>query len=111
MNIAIFSYKDEENRTAQLREFAAKRTWPIFDEFIDPRSGMKIADSPEFKRMLDAAQERKFDYVLRWLDKPDKIEMMSSAELLHRFESSVLEKLIGVSMNRLADLRSESREK
>jgi len=57
--------QDNENQLLQLREFATKQNWDIFNEYVDTESGSTAA-RPAFQRMLKDASMRKFDMVLFW---------------------------------------------
>jgi len=70
MKIAIYGRvstdkQDNENQLLQLREFATKQNWDIFNEYVDTESG-STAVRPAFQRMLKDASQRKFDMVLFW---------------------------------------------
>jgi DNA invertase Pin-like site-specific DNA recombinase len=70
MKIAIYGRvstdkQDNENQLLQLREFATKQNWDIFNEYVDTESGSTAA-RPAFQRMLKDASMRKFDMLLFW---------------------------------------------
>ncbi len=92
MNIAIYARvsttkQDNENQLSQLREFAGKQTWDVFDCYVDQESG-STADRPEFKRLFADASKRKFDLVLFWaLDRLSREGVLETLQHLNRLES------------------------
>lgn len=58
--------QDELNQLDQLREFAAKQGWDIAAEFVDTVSGSGKKERPQFKKMMLAASQKKFDLLLFW---------------------------------------------
>ena len=92
MKVAIYSRvstdkQDNENQLAQLRDFAGKQTWDIFDCYIDQESG-STADRPEFKRLFADASKRRFDLVLFWaLDRLSREGVLATLQHLNRLES------------------------
>lgn len=57
--------QDPETQLKQLREYAQRRNFEIFGEFIDYASGTS-QDRTQYKMMMEAARKRKFDVVLVW---------------------------------------------
>lgn len=57
--------QDPETQLIQLREYAKRRNFQVFGEFVDTASGT-TEDRKEYKQMLLAAQKRKIDVVLVW---------------------------------------------
>lgn len=55
--------QDLETQTLPLREYAQVRGWHIYSIYEEKMSGAKT-DRPELKKLLSAAQKRKFDIVL-----------------------------------------------
>ena len=92
MKIAIYcrvstTKQDNENQIAQLREFAQRQDWEIFDCYLDSESG-STADRPEFKRMFADASKRRFDLVLFWaLDRLSREGVLETLQHLNRLES------------------------
>jgi DNA invertase Pin-like site-specific DNA recombinase len=87
--------QDNENQLAQLREFAAKQDWQVFDSYVDQESG-STSDRPEFQRMFCDASKRKFDLVLFWaLDRFSRQGVLDTLQHFNRLES------YGVSTSRL----------
>src|SRR5271163_2879639 len=92
MKVAIYARvsttkQDNENQLAQLREFAAKQDWELFDGYIDQESG-STADRPEFQRMFADASKRKFDVLLFWaLDRLSREGVLETLQHLNRLES------------------------
>jgi DNA invertase Pin-like site-specific DNA recombinase len=72
MNCALYarvSTKDKGQDTANqlhsLREYCARQSWTVVDEYIDHESA-KTGDRAAFKRLFADASRRKFDVVLVW---------------------------------------------
>jgi DNA invertase Pin-like site-specific DNA recombinase len=92
MKVAIYARvsttkQDNENQLAQLREFAAKQGWDLFDNYVDQESG-STADRPEFQRMFADASKRKFDVLLFWaLDRLSREGVLETLQHLRRLES------------------------
>jgi DNA invertase Pin-like site-specific DNA recombinase len=92
MKVAIYARvsttkQDNENQSTQLREFAEKQGWELFDEYVDQESG-STADRPEFKRMFSDASKRKFDVLLFWaLDRLSREGVLETLQHLNRLES------------------------
>lgn len=92
MKIAIYARvsttkQDNENQLAQLREFAAKQDWQVFDSYVDQESG-STSDRPEFQRMFCDASKRKFDLVLFWaLDRFSRQGVLDTLQHFNRLES------------------------
>jgi DNA invertase Pin-like site-specific DNA recombinase len=57
--------QDTDNQLFQLREYCARQSWDIAEEYIDHESG-KTGDRGAFKRLFADASRRKFDVVLVW---------------------------------------------
>lgn len=91
MKIAIYarvSTKDKgqetENQLVQLRDFAGKQTWTVFDDYVDHESGAE-SDRAEFQRMFRDASRRKFDLVLFWsLDRLSREGVLETLQHLNR---------------------------
>lgn len=92
MKIAIYARvsttkQDNENQLAQLREFAAKQDWLVFDSYVDQESG-STSDRAEFQRMFSDASKRKFDLVLFWaLDRFSRQGVLDTLQHFNRLES------------------------
>jgi DNA invertase Pin-like site-specific DNA recombinase len=79
--------QDNENQLAQLREFAAKQDWLVFDSYVDQESG-STSDRAEFQRMFSDASKRKFDLVLFWaLDRFSRQGVLDTLQHFNRLES------------------------
>jgi DNA invertase Pin-like site-specific DNA recombinase len=92
MRIAIYcrvstTKQDNENQLGQLREFAAKQDWQIFNNYTDQESG-STGDRTEFQRMFADASKRKFDLVLFWaLDRFSREGVLATLQSLNLLES------------------------
>jgi DNA invertase Pin-like site-specific DNA recombinase len=92
MKIAIYcrvstTKQDNENQLVQLREFAGKQNWQIFDCYIDQESG-STSERVEFQRMFADASRRKFDLVLFWaLDRFSREGVLHTLQHFNRLES------------------------
>ena len=94
MKIAIYARvstkdkgQDTENQLVQLREFAARHGWCVFQEYVDHESGAK-SDRTEFRRMFEDAGRRKFDLLLFWaLDRLSREGALKTLQHLDRLES------------------------
>jgi DNA invertase Pin-like site-specific DNA recombinase len=56
---------EEENQLQELREFCDRSNWTITHEYIDRMTGSR-SDRPQFKKMFEDANRRKFDLVFFW---------------------------------------------
>jgi len=92
MKVAIYARvsttkQDNENQLGQLREFAGKQGWEIFDQYVDQESG-STAEREEFQRMFADASKRKFDVLLFWaLDRLSREGVLETLQHLNRLES------------------------
>jgi len=92
MKIAIYSRvstmkQDNENQLVQLREFADKQNWEVFDCNVDQESG-STGDRPEFKRLFADASKRRFDLVLFWaLDRFSREGTLATLQHFNQLES------------------------
>ena len=50
----------------ELRQFAARSGWNIYEEYIDQNYSGGNTKRPAFTAMMDAARKRKFDLLLVW---------------------------------------------
>jgi DNA invertase Pin-like site-specific DNA recombinase len=57
--------QDTDNQLFQLREYCARQTWNVLEEYVDHESA-KTGDRGAFKRLFGDASCRKFDIVLVW---------------------------------------------
>jgi DNA invertase Pin-like site-specific DNA recombinase len=57
--------QETANQIRQLRGFSAAQGWPIVAEYEDHESGAK-ADLAQFRAMMAAASQRRFDVVVVW---------------------------------------------
>jgi DNA invertase Pin-like site-specific DNA recombinase len=79
--------QDNENQLTQLREFAAKQDWEVFNSYIDQESG-STSDRVEFQRMFADASMRRFDLVLFWaLDRFSREGVLATLQSVNRLES------------------------
>jgi DNA invertase Pin-like site-specific DNA recombinase len=79
--------QDNLNQLVQLREFAGKQDWHIFDCYIDQESG-STSERVEFQRMFADASKRKFDLVLFWaLDRFSREGVLDTLQHFNRLES------------------------
>lgn len=91
MKIAIYcrvstTKQDNENQLGQLREFASRQNWQIFDCYVDQESG-STSERAEFQRMFADASKRKFDLVLFWaLDRFSREGVLDTLKHLNRLE-------------------------
>jgi DNA invertase Pin-like site-specific DNA recombinase len=92
MKIAIYARvstmkQDNENQLVQLREFATRQDWPVFDCYVDQESGA-TSNRPEFQRLFADASKRRFDLVLFWaLDRLSREGVLPTLQHLNRLES------------------------
>jgi DNA invertase Pin-like site-specific DNA recombinase len=57
--------QDTENQLRELRTFAERLGYSIYQEYIDHESGSK-ADRPQFQQLFQDAHQRRFDVVIFW---------------------------------------------
>ncbi len=57
--------QDTANQLVQLREYCARQSWTISEEYVDHESA-KTGDRAAFKRLFGDASQRRFDVVLVW---------------------------------------------
>jgi DNA invertase Pin-like site-specific DNA recombinase len=57
--------QDTDNQLLMLREYCARQSWTIAEEYIDHESA-KTGDRAAFKRLFADASRRQFDVVLVW---------------------------------------------
>ena len=50
----------------ELRQFAARSGWTIYEEYIDQNFTGTNTNRPAFQEMMDAARKRRFDVLLVW---------------------------------------------
>lgn len=55
-----------EMQLAELREYASRRGWEIFSEYIDQGISGSRESRPELNRLMLDAQQRRFDVVACW---------------------------------------------
>lgn len=95
MKIAIYARvstkdkgQDTENQLVQLREFASKQGWEIFNEYVDRETGAK-SDRAEFQRMFADASKRRYDLLLFWsLDRLSREGVLETLQHLNRLTSN-----------------------
>lgn len=78
-----------ENQISQLRDYARKHDWQIFDVKTDICSGSKSADERSgLKSVFDLARQRKFDILLFWsLDRFSREGSRKTLEYLSRLDA------------------------
>jgi DNA invertase Pin-like site-specific DNA recombinase len=57
--------QDTDNQLFQLREYCARQSWTVVEEYVDHESA-KTGDRAAFRRLFTDASRRKFDVVLVW---------------------------------------------
>lgn len=57
--------QDTENQLQELRRFAERLGYSIYQEYTDHESGGK-AERPQFQRLFQDAHQRRFDVVIFW---------------------------------------------
>jgi|SRR5579863_632903 len=76
--------QDTENQLVQLREFASKHGWEVYNEYVDHETGAK-SDRAEFQRMFSDASKRRFDLLLFWsLDRLSREGVLETLQHLNR---------------------------
>ena len=92
MRVALYcrvstSEQDNDNQTAQLRQFATSQGWQLVSEYCDQTSG-STSNRPEFKRMFQDASQRRFDILLFWsLDRLSREGVLETLQHLQRLTS------------------------
>jgi DNA invertase Pin-like site-specific DNA recombinase len=82
--------QETDNQAIQLREFAAKQGWVIFEEYVDDAisGGKSKKDRPAFNAMFEAASQHKFDLILFWaLDRLSREGVWETLQYLKTLES------------------------
>ena len=64
--VSTIHNQDPEMQLAELREFAARRGWPVSAEYIDHGISGSQESRPALNRLMADARSRKFDAVLVW---------------------------------------------
>lgn len=93
-NVAIYTRvstrdkgQDLANQSAELRRFCSTQGWHIVHEYDDMDSGAK-ADRLQFRAMLQAASQRRFDVVLFWaLDRFTREGALATLQYLNQLSS------------------------
>lgn len=88
---ARVSTRDKQEAANQLRElrtFAGKQGWKLVDTYVDQASGTRGPEArPEFARMFEDAERRKFDLLLFWsLDRFSREGARETLNHLNRLE-------------------------
>ncbi|MCA8831489.1 recombinase family protein [Hymenobacter pini] len=72
MKVAIYARvstrdkdQDNENQLRELRAFAERKGYSVYQEYTDQESGGK-ADRPQFQQLFLDAHQRRFDVVIFW---------------------------------------------
>ena len=55
-----------EMQLAELREYASRRSWEIYDEYVDSGVSGSKESRPELNRLMSDVHLRRFDIVLCW---------------------------------------------
>ena len=58
--------QDPTMQTRELREYAERRGWKVFAEYVDIGIGGTKEKRPELDRLMDDAHRRRFDVVVVW---------------------------------------------
>ena len=72
MRVAIYARvstvngQSPEMQLAELREYASRRGWEIFSEYVDSGISGSKESRPELNRLMADAHTRRFDVVLCW---------------------------------------------
>ncbi len=81
------SKQETQNQLDELRVFADRQGWQIFDEYIDHQSG-STSERKEFKHLFADAHKRKFDLVLFWaLDRFSREGALATLKHLEQLQS------------------------
>lgn len=65
----------------ELRQFAARSGWEIYEEYIDQNFTGANTNPPAFHEMMEAARKRRFDVLLVW--KLDRLGRPPVSPLTH----------------------------
>jgi len=80
-----------ENQLRELREFAARKSWDVFAEFVD-EDVRGDAPRPQLQALLHAAHERRFDVAVFWsLDRMTRSGVKDAIDILYAFDSAGVE--------------------
>jgi DNA invertase Pin-like site-specific DNA recombinase len=72
MRVAIYARvstligQSPEMQLAELREYASRRSWEIYDEYVDSGVSGSKESRPELNRLMSDVHLRRFDIVLCW---------------------------------------------
>ena len=58
--------QDPTLQTRELREYCERRSWVVFDTYVDNGFSGKKDSRPQLNRMMQDAHERRFDVVVVW---------------------------------------------
>ena len=64
--VSTLNGQDPEMQLRELREYAARRSWDVTDEYTDHGVSGSRDSRPELNRLMADACQRKFDAVLVW---------------------------------------------
>jgi DNA invertase Pin-like site-specific DNA recombinase len=64
--VSTLNGQNPEMQLAELREYASRRGWAIFDEYVDSGISGSKESRPELSRLMADAHQRKIDAVLVW---------------------------------------------
>ena len=71
--VSTLSGQSPEMQLAELREYASRRGWQIFGEYVDSGISGSKESRPELNRLMADAHRRHFDVVLCW-NLPDYLD-------------------------------------
>src|SRR2546425_10383757 len=82
---------ESENQLRELREFAARKSWEIFAEFVD-EDVRGDAPRPQLQALLRGAHERRFEAAVFWsLDRMTRAGVKDAIDTLYSLESAGVE--------------------
>jgi len=82
---------ESENQLRELREFAARKAWDVFAEFVD-EDVRGDAPRPQLQALLRAAHERRFDVAVFWsMDRMTRAGVKDAIDTLYAFDAAGVE--------------------
>src|SRR5438128_12596009 len=82
---------ESENQLRELREFAARKSWDVFAEFVD-EDVRGDAPRPQLQALLRAAHERRFDVAVFWsLDRMTRAGVKDAIDILYALDAAGVE--------------------
>jgi DNA invertase Pin-like site-specific DNA recombinase len=64
--VSTLNRQDPEMQLSELREYAARRGWTVFGEYVDQGVSGSRESRPELNRLTEDAHRRQFDAILVW---------------------------------------------